>query len=208
MGLLNWYITKRNSILKDILNKKNYLSSEWENFLKKDTYLTSDLKEKFSKIINQEISEIKIPWYLFFDFNLKKQIDSNIDSIDKYPKEINEFNERFVQEKIKEYAPLLNNLNNNQKRAIIKDDLHNLVVAGAGSGKTETLITRLAYLTKRKGDRIKPARILALAFQRDAAKEMQERLKKSYGIEVEIRTFHSLGKKILEEDAKLNKTNE
>jgi DNA helicase IV len=38
------------------------------------------------------------------------------------------------------------------RHAIITDDKHNLVVAGAGSGKTEVLITRIAYLIKRKSE--------------------------------------------------------
>ena len=46
MNILNWYKSNRNLILQEIINKKNNLSSEWEGFLKKDTYLTSDLREK------------------------------------------------------------------------------------------------------------------------------------------------------------------
>lgn len=117
--------------------------------------------------------------------------------------EINKYNEDFVKRKKKEYVDLFKRenlvLDNDQQTAIVTDDKHNLVVAGAGSGKTEVLITRIAYLVKRKPDTIKPERILALAFQNKAALEMRERLKKRYGFDVEIRTFHSLGKKIIEE---------
>ena len=93
-------------------------------------------------------------------------------------------------------------LDDDQQTAIITDDKYNLIVAGAGSGKTEVLITRVAYLIKRKSDRIKPGRILALAFQNKAANEIKTRLKKRYDIDVEIRTFHSLGKKIIEDMSK------
>ncbi len=89
-------------------------------------------------------------------------------------------------------------LDENQKRAVIIDDKHNLVVAGAGSGKTEVLITRIAYLIERKPDTINPERILALAFQNKAANEMKQRLKERYGFNVKIKTFHALGKEILE----------
>jgi superfamily I DNA/RNA helicase len=62
--------------------------------------------------------------------------------------------------------------------AIIIDDTHNLVVAGAGSGKTEVLITRVAYLKERESDGIIAKRILILAFQNKAAREISERLNK------------------------------
>ena len=89
-------------------------------------------------------------------------------------------------------------LDDYQKTAIITDDKHNLVVAGAGSGKTEVLITRIAYLIKRKSDTIKPNRILVLAFNKNAVDDIKKRLEKRYEItDVEVRTFHGLGRKIL-----------
>ncbi|MDO9035511.1 MAG: UvrD-helicase domain-containing protein [Methanoregula sp.] len=89
-------------------------------------------------------------------------------------------------------------LDSNQKNAVIVDDKHNLVIAGAGSGKTETLITRIAYLISRKPDTIRPERILALAFQKKAALDMSHRLQERFGFDVKIKTFHALGKEILE----------
>ena len=61
-------------------------------------------------------------------------------------------NEEFIQQRIQKYDYLFQKssfpLDSSQKRAIVTDDTHNLVVAGAGSGKTEVLITRAAYLTQ------------------------------------------------------------
>ncbi|MEM3628048.1 MAG: UvrD-helicase domain-containing protein [Candidatus Bathyarchaeia archaeon] len=86
-----------------------------------------------------------------------------------------------------------------QKEAVVKDDKHNLVVAAAGSGKTEVLITRIAYLIERKPDGVKPNRILAIAFQDKARREIKQRLRSRYGIsDVNVKTFHKLGKNILE----------
>lgn len=113
-------------------------------------------------------------------------------------------NENFIKERIQKYDYLFLKppfpLDESQKRAIITDDTYNLVVAGAGSGKTEVLITRVAYLKEREPDSIDTKRILILAFQNKAAGEITDRLKERFGIEnIEVRTFHSLGKKILEE---------
>ena len=63
MGLLKWYVTKRNSILKNLLQKKINLSSQWANFLERDTYLTSDLKERFLE------DYIELFHWLFLIFN-------------------------------------------------------------------------------------------------------------------------------------------
>ncbi|KKH99424.1 hypothetical protein EO95_06025 [Methanosarcina sp. 1.H.T.1A.1] len=113
-------------------------------------------------------------------------------------------NEEFIQERIQKYDYLFQKspfpLDESQKRAIIIDDTHNLVVAGAGSGKTEVLVTRAAYLKERELDGIKAKKILVLAFQNKAAGEIKERLNERFGIDdIEVRTFHSLGKKILED---------
>ncbi|MFX1479870.1 MAG: UvrD-helicase domain-containing protein, partial [Promethearchaeota archaeon] len=94
---------------------------------------------------------------------------------------------------------LKNPLDNEQRLAVIKDDKHNLVIAGAGSGKTSVVSSRIAYLVRRK-DKIDKKRILALAFTKVAADEMKERVRENYGIEIDISTFHALGRSIIEEE--------
>lgn len=112
-------------------------------------------------------------------------------------------NSRFIKKRILEYDYLFKKspfpLDISQKISVITDDTHNLVVAGAGSGKTEVLITRIAYLIERKPDTINPKKILVLAFQNKAAKEVQDRLAKRFGFDVKIKTFHSFGREIINE---------
>ena len=69
-------------------------------------------------------------------------------------------------------------LNAEQERAATYDQGHVLVLAGAGTGKTRTIIARAAYLIKKDVD---PGRILLLTFTRRAAREMTERLKSIIG---------------------------
>ncbi|MDH5461644.1 MAG: UvrD-helicase domain-containing protein, partial [Candidatus Bathyarchaeota archaeon] len=95
-------------------------------------------------------------------------------------------------------------LDNEQQEAIITDDKYNLVVAAAGSGKTEVLITRIAYLIARQPDGVKPSRILAIAYQNKDVKQIEQRLRDHYGIRaVNVRTFHKLGIDILERAGKM-----
>lgn len=198
---------KEEEILSFSYNAVKKLDKDWNNFLKKDTYLIYDDKSNFLHLVKNGNKETKVPWYLFWDFKLKSNLKNNFEKLRKYEESIEVYNQNFVMQKKKEYKDLFKKgdltLDDDQQTAIITDDKHNLVVAGAGSGKTEVLITRIAYLIKRKSDNINPKRILALAFQNKAAEEIKERLKKRYGIDVEIRTFHSLGKKIIEDASKI-----
>ncbi|WP_162272100.1 UvrD-helicase domain-containing protein [Marinobacterium aestuarii] len=82
-----------------------------------------------------------------------------------------------------------------QQRACITLDDNNLVLAGAGSGKTSTLIGRAAYLIA--SDQAEPQDILLLAFGRQAADEMQQRLQQRLGIKLDATTFHALGQRII-----------
>ena len=68
----------------------------------------------------------------------------------------------------------LNGLNNKQRQAVTSDCKRLLVLTGAGSGKTKTLLQKLIYLIGEKG--INPSNILAISFTKNAANEMLNRL--------------------------------
>lgn len=83
--------------------------------------------------------------------------------------------------------------NDKQKEAILKTDGPILVIAGAGSGKTKVLTTKIAYLVE---NGIPTDNILAITFTNKAAKEMKDRVINmlgSEGHEIRISTFHSFG---------------
>ena len=81
-----------------------------------------------------------------------------------------------------------------QIEAIVKRDTYNLVIAGAGSGKTRALTGRLAFLIECGAV---PDEILALAYTKSAEQEMRQRLRNEYGIsDANVRTFHSLGREL------------
>ncbi|MFR2585808.1 MAG: ATP-dependent helicase [Bacilli bacterium] len=96
---------------------------------------------------------------------------------------------------------MLDNLNEEQKKAVEKTEGPVLVLAGAGSGKTKVLTTRVAYLVNEK--EIDPYNILAITFTNKAAKEMKDRVFKMLGIDayrIQISTFHSLGLLLVREN--------
>lgn len=95
----------------------------------------------------------------------------------------------------------LDYLNDKQKEAVLACDGPLLILAGAGSGKTSVLTTKVAYLIKEKG--VNPKNILAITFTNKAAKEMKERIIKqvgSIGYDIQISTFHSFGLRIIKEN--------
>jgi len=97
----------------------------------------------------------------------------------------------------------LSNLNENQKEAIINPDGPCLVVAGAGSGKTKVLTTRVAHIIMEK--KAWPNQILCVTFTNKAAREMQDRIIDSLGGKVSslpwLGTFHSVCAKLLRRHA-------
>lgn len=82
-----------------------------------------------------------------------------------------------------------------QREAIVVDEDNNLIVAGAGSGKTLTIAGKVKYLVQKKG--IDPKDILLISFTKKSSLEMQERILQKLNIGVEAMTFHKLGLEIL-----------
>ena len=94
---------------------------------------------------------------------------------------------------------LILNLNKEQKEAVLNTEGPNLIVAGAGSGKTRVLTTRLIHIIKEK--KAWANQILCVTFTNKAAKEMQTRvishLKGSSNSVPWLGTFHSISVKFL-----------
>ena len=103
----------------------------------------------------------------------------------------------------------LNNLNKAQKEAVLYLNGPLLIVAGAGSGKTKVLTSRIAHIIKEK--KAFPNQILSVTFTNKAAKEMQTRVSKMLGSAATglswLGTFHSICAKILRKHATAAKLN-
>ena len=97
----------------------------------------------------------------------------------------------------------LKNLNESQKKAVLSLDGPLLIVAGAGSGKTKVLTSRIAHIIKNK--KAFPNQILSVTFTNKAAKEMQSRVSKILGSSAIglswLGTFHSICAKLLRKHA-------
>ena len=107
---------------------------------------------------------------------------------------------------IKKILNILNNINgypldDYQSRVVLSNELATLVVAGAGSGKSLTIIGKIVYLVKICN--IDPKDILCISFTNDATINLKNNIKKNYDLDLDIYTFHKLSLEILKQNNRL-----
>ena len=193
-------------------NQSKYLEFKFKN-LRNVIKALSDIKNltnshKFvnHKLIINWVGEFKELLRSLSIFAKKKSI-LGIDELkilkfyNNHEKLISSCNNIFIKAELEKFKPLFDRieehpLSSAQRKSIVTDEDSTLVVAGAGTGKTSTVVGKVSYLIKKKD--IKSEEILALAYGKDAATEMKERVKEKTGTDIEIRTFHSIGRSIVQ----------
>ncbi|NLG10083.1 MAG: UvrD-helicase domain-containing protein, partial [Coriobacteriaceae bacterium] len=109
-------------------------------------------------------------------------------------------NDAYIQHELELCNGLLSDIDGKsldiqQRNAVVIDEYSNLVIAGAGSGKTLTVVGKLKYLVERWG--VKPSQILVTSFTRKSVDELAERIERAGIKGVSTKTFHSLGLSVL-----------
>jgi DNA helicase-4 len=112
-----------------------------------------------------------------------------------------QYNDTFVSREIEKYKTFFSGLeayplSREQMEAVVRDEDHNLVIAGAGTGKTTTISAKVAYLLE-KGLAV-PEDLLIISFTNSAVDEMAQRCNKFCGRvfskeELEVKTFNAFG---------------
>lgn len=143
------------------------------------------------------------PWIK--ESNSLALIDKKIQLLDKYSKWDNAathfFQHRYVKEQLQHHTSYFDQVESNplterQRIACIIDDDNNLLLAGAGTGKTSVMIARAGYLVQ--SQQAKYDDILLLAYGRKAAAEMNQRVQEKLTTDkIKATTFHSLGLSII-----------
>jgi len=165
--------------------------------LKDDYFRNSEYQEwlKFSKgVIEKELLDKAILGLPKDEAALAERFRDRIS--DARP-EIDIRNEGFIERKRIEYADLLSSLSkypltNDQEKAVLSDEDRTLVVAGAGTGKTTTLLAKAKFLVR--SGKATPDELLVLSFGRDVARELKEGLE---SLGVKTYTFHSFGRYLM-----------
>lgn len=158
-----------------------YTLSTWKN---QYSLLSGDIEGKGFENINLKASQVDA-------IRQFKNYFKNAAPIRK------EFNDRFVEEELERYCNFFDEiegrkLDMQQRRAIIIDEDNNLIIAGAGSGKTTTIIGKIHYLIERYD--IKPENLLVISFTNKSASTLAKRVNVDG---VEAQTFHKFGKDVI-----------
>jgi len=204
----------------DIKNVISFLKWKHNLFLENKYIARSDVKEKLKREENN---------YLFFEKlnssnDLKiycKKYQFNIENIKLYMDLFNNFysylknkNQEFIRHSLVKEKEYLDNilkdcdpnlmLDEEQRKVVLTDEDYNIVIAGAGAGKTTTVAAKVKYLVEKL--HINPKEILIISFTNKAVNELKERINKQLKIECPIATFHSAGRAIILKDVESSTT--
>lgn len=158
-------------------------------------FYNNNLISDFSKKYNIKISEINRFLNLYKEIqDLKKESPSIKSHNEEYIKRHLSSQKQYLDTILRDCDPNIM-LDEEQRRVILSDEDHTLVIAGAGAGKTTTIAAKVKYLTEKK--HIKPSQILVISFTNKAVDELKNRINHNLRIPAIISTFHSVGYSIL-----------
>lgn len=189
-GLYQNVISANKKFAKFISFKDGYFNNNKLSLWKTSIY------SLYNELGKYDIDTLKLDNSIVSDI---KQLRNNYD---KGESTRASYNKRFIERELNECDTLFSNiegqsLDAQQRLAVIKDEDNNLVIAGAGSGKTTTVAGKVAYVIDRF--KVKPDEILLITFTKKASDEMKHRIKQKMNIDIEVNTFHSFGRKVIGE---------
>lgn len=157
-----------------------------ENWKSKNSFLGNKSIKEYRKAKNYEKLRSRI--------NLYEEIVRTLDI------KVNEFNEKVARGLVEKAYEIIGNvegrpLDNQQMLSIVKGFTNQLIIAGAGTGKTTTILGKVKYVLKT--GQYKPEEILILSFTNAASTEMKNRLQEEIGEDIQVSTFHKLGLNII-----------
>ena len=122
--------------------------------------------------------------------------------------EVKRHNEKYIKDALIKYKDYFDNmykgiddnivLDEEQRIAILTDEDYNLIVAGAGAGKTTTMAAKVKFLVDIK--KVKPEDIILISYTNKAVSELKQRINKDFKIPALVCTFHKFGVEILKKD--------
>lgn len=168
----------------------------------------ADVSEAVSRIAGDVATAISHP---LFDIaripaSLAQQFPASFEMLTD-PDTRYRYNKAFLAEELRCYDDFFSNLggmslSGEQREACIRLEDNNLLVASAGSGKTATMVGKVAYVLNK--ELYRQDEILILAFNTDAAAELKQRIARQLGVDegalqCQVSTFHALGRGIIEQ---------
>lgn len=174
--------------------------SRIDDFVDQSTYLRASEYHKLTRFLDQSLAMTGLTQELAASFR-PMAFDKVSPWLDGNEDWVAETNQQWLQQEAEKWSSWFDKfesspLNPPQREAVLINQDHNLVLAGAGTGKTSVLVARAGYLVANQV--ADPEAILMLAFGRKAADEMSERLGQKVNNKIKVATFHSLGTQIIQ----------
>lgn len=198
----------KEKILDNAINELNTWKNIYDSFFNQEKYLDYDELKRFNQInpfpnkerIGITLNIATIKKYINY-CNQHKELYYLFQSIKE---RFNKHNDQIVIKKMGTFRTICNTvedkqLDDQQIDIIVRENNNQLVIAGAGSGKTTTIVGKIKYLIKTKY--ATPNEILLLSFTRASAIEMKERVEKEIGSHIDASTFHKLGLEIIKQSS-------
>lgn len=192
------------SELNPLFSKIDEYNKALSVFIESPKFISNYDLYKFKEIHNplsKKINTLEYKHLPNFDKEIKtiNQFISNFNSLES---SIQQRNNEYVIKELKTSDNILSDiegksLDAQQRKVVVIDEDNNLIIAGAGSGKTTTIAGKVKYLTERLN--VDKSKILLISFTRKSAKDMSDRIIKKMKIDLPVMTFHKLGKDIIAE---------
>lgn len=207
------------------VDKASSPSEEINNVIKflKWKYTLFNLNKYIARSETKDIIDNEKPTYLFFEtLNKSRDLNEyctkysfNKENIKEYLNLVSNFNnilklrnDKYIKKQLDVDKVYLDNilkdcdsklmLDEEQRKVVLTDEDYNIVIAGAGSGKTTTVCAKVKYLVEKQN--IDPKDILIISFTNKAVNELKDRINKQLNIKCPIATFHSAGRAIILKD--------
>lgn len=191
-----------------IYQKLQQVKVDSKNIQELELRLESFQKGFYNLYINQ-YKQLKLQTELLNILNLLPLYDLSIEKekfhflsnfIINPEQSVHNRNKEFIEEEKENYHYFFqtveaNPLTQNQQNAVITNENSNLVIAGAGSGKTSVVVAKVGYIIKQ--GLANPEDILILAFNKKAVEEIKDRIASTLNIQTNISTFHSFGLNVI-----------
>jgi len=137
----------------------------------------------------------------------RNSIEKFVKRIEEIPSKIETHNEKYIEKELINQKDYFDNilkeidpnimLDEEQRRAVLTEEKHCLLIAGAGAGKTTTMAAKVRYLVERKN--VRPEEIIVISYTNKAINELKDRINKKLDIPAKISTFHAFGYEIIKQ---------
>lgn len=192
------------SELDPLFSKIDEYNKALSVFIESPKFISNYDLYKFKEIHNplsKKINTLEYKHLPNYDKEIKtiNQFISNFNSLES---SIQQRNTEYVIKELKTSDNILSDiegksLDAQQRKAVVIDEDNNLIIAGAGSGKTTTIAGKVKYLTERLN--VDKSKILLISFTSKSAIDMIDRIRMKMNIDLPVMTFHKLGKDIIAE---------